>query len=221
MPPTEVTTHPSTGSDTRRHLLDAAERLIGDQGVDRASVRSITELAGANLAAVSYHFGSKDGLVREVFERRLRPINRERIRLLEDCLEPDGPPDLERVVRAFVGPPFQLLRGNQAASFGRCMVRVLSDPGDETRDLLMEVFDEVIKRFAGALQLALPDAKPEGIFWRFHFMIGSMAYTVGMGHLVPEYSRGICSTQDVEAMTERLVRFITAGMRAESEVQRP
>jgi len=216
MESTESKTSHSSTSHTREQLLDAAEQLIGDQGVDRASVRSITELANANLAAVSYHFGSKDALVRQVFERRLLPINRERLKLLDECLDATATLDLESIVRAFVVPPFQVLLGERAASFGRCMVRVLADPGPDTRDLLLELFGEVIRRFTPALQLALPDVDPEGIFWRFHFMVGSMVYTLGMGHLVPEYSHGICDASNVEATVERLVRFVTAGMQAEA-----
>lgn len=212
MSSTEIKATHSPASDTREHLLDAAEQLIGDQGVDRASIRSITELAEANIAAVSYHFGSKNGLVREVFERRLRPINQQRLEMLESCLAESGPPDLESIVRAFVVPPFRVLQGEQASNFGRCLVRVLSDPGPETRDMMMEVFAEVIGRFTEALHDALPDAATEGIFWRFHFMVGAMAYTLGMGHLVPEYSRGVCDTSDVPAIVERLVQFVTSGM---------
>ncbi len=197
---------------TRQALLDAAERLIAQYGVDAASVRAITEAAGANLAAVSYHFGSKDGLVRSVFERRLVPINRQRSELLDACLSGDGRPQLECVVRAFVLPPLQVLRRQHAPDFGRCMIRALAGRGGPC-----EAFEGLIERFAEALSRALPGADPEGIFWRFHFMVGAMAYTVGMGHLIEEYSHGICSCDDLEETGERLVRFIAAGMRAELE----
>jgi AcrR family transcriptional regulator len=200
--------------DTREQLLDAAEQLIGEQGVDRASVRSITDLATANLAAVSYHFGSKDGLVREVFARRLRPINEKRMEMLDACLAKSGEPDMEEIVRAMVIPPFQVLSADRAAYFGRCMVRVLSDPGKEMRALLMELFEGVIERFSAALMTALPDEDPTEVFWRFHFMVGTMAYTLGMGHLVEEYSGGVGDMQDVDEVCERLVRFVTAGMAA-------
>lgn len=201
-----------SSADTKEQLLDAAERLIGEQGIDGASVRAITEAAGVNLAAVSYHFGSKDGLVRSVFERRLRPINRERLELLEACLAESNPPSLERIVRAFVAPPLHVLGSEHAPDFGRCMIRALSDPGEQMRALLMEAFEGVISRFTQALHRALPNEDAEGIFWRFHFMVGSMAYTVGMGHLVEEYSQGVCAASDFEAVSERLVRFVTQGM---------
>lgn len=216
-PDSSTSTNLAAPSDTKEQLLDAAERLIGEQGVDGASVRSITEAAGANLAAVSYHFGSKEGLVRAVFARRLVPINRERLRLLDRCLEDRDQPSLEGIVRAFVKPPLQVLQGERGPSFGRCMIRALTDPGEHMRLLLMEAFEGVIERFSDALRGALPEEAPDDIFWRFHFMVGAMAYTVGMGHLVEQYSHGLCSCGDYEDISERLVRFVTAGMEASAE----
>lgn len=204
----------SESHDTRQQLLDAAEELIGEQGVDRASVRSITDLAAANLSAVSYHFGSKDGLVREVFARRLRPINRKRLEMLDECEAQPGPPELEGIVRAMVMPPFDVLSADQAPNFGRCMVRVLSDPGREMRELLVELLEEIIERFSGALLKALPDEDRTEVFWRFHFMVGTMAYTLGMGHLIEEYSNGVANMRDLDSVAERLVQFVTAGMAA-------
>ena len=74
-----------TTTDTREALLDAAESLFAEHGVQAASLRAITQQAGANLAAVHYHFGSKEGLVRAVFSRRIGPLNEERLRRLEEC----------------------------------------------------------------------------------------------------------------------------------------
>ena len=70
----------STGqsSTTREDLLDAAERLFALHGVNGTSLRAVTREAGANVAAVHYHFGSKEELLREVFARRLGPVNRRR-----------------------------------------------------------------------------------------------------------------------------------------------
>src|ERR1043166_6329556 len=83
-------TEHKTEHATRESLLDAAEALFTEHGIQAASLRAITQKAGANLAAVHYHFGSKEGLVKAVFSRRLKPLNQERLRLLEACdLEAD------------------------------------------------------------------------------------------------------------------------------------
>ena len=88
-------------TSTQDRLLDAAEVLFADQGFS-TSLRSITASAGVNLAAVNYPCGSKDVLIQEVFARRLEPLNRERLRLLDELesAEPDVVPSLERIVEA-------------------------------------------------------------------------------------------------------------------------
>ena len=67
----------SSGS-TKERILGAAEVLFAQRGFDGASLRQLTAAAGVNLAAVNYHFGSKDRLVEEVFRRRLDELNSRR-----------------------------------------------------------------------------------------------------------------------------------------------
>ena len=88
---------------TRARLLAAAERLFAKGGEEATSLRAVTREADANVAAVHYHFGGRDGLLREVLNRHIEPINRRRIELL-DALSSDGHPTaLEAVVEAFFG----------------------------------------------------------------------------------------------------------------------
>src|SRR5215472_7846744 len=91
--------------DTKSRLLGVAERLFADQGFDGVSVRQLTAAAGVNLAAVNYHFGSKEGLLSAIFEQRCRPMNEERLRRLSDCAEhAHRPPMLEQIIAAFIAP---------------------------------------------------------------------------------------------------------------------
>ncbi|MCC7498027.1 MAG: helix-turn-helix transcriptional regulator, partial [Bryobacterales bacterium] len=67
---------------TSERILEAAEGLFAAQGIRGTSLKEITELAEVNIAAVNYHFRSKDALVRAVFERSFEPLNAERLRML-------------------------------------------------------------------------------------------------------------------------------------------
>ena len=67
---------------TKDRILDAAESLFMEHGFEATSLRSITAAAGVNLAAVNYHFGSKEELFQAVLTRRLDPMNQERLDLL-------------------------------------------------------------------------------------------------------------------------------------------
>src|SRR5437763_15014706 len=104
---------------TQESLLDAAESLFSERGIEAASLRAITEKAKANLAAVHYHFGSKQGLVRAVFSRRLAPRNEERLRRLDLCLAAGG--GVEEVLRAFLAPALAMTRDASHDAFGRLL----------------------------------------------------------------------------------------------------
>ena len=67
-----------TGASARERILDQAQRVFAIFGFDGASMRQIAEAAGVPVALVSYHFGSKDGLYRAVFYRRVPAIVEQR-----------------------------------------------------------------------------------------------------------------------------------------------
>ena len=205
----------SSTTDTRVKLLDAAERLFALTGIGGTSLRAITSEAGANLASIHYHFGSKEALLEAVFARRIEPINKERISLL-DQTEANAPePNLEDIIRAFVKPALSLLRSPDHG--GKCVMhlmgRLYSEPGDFKFSIL-RLFEEVAARFGAALHRAVPALPPDELFWRFHFMIGSMAFTLVAGDIIEHRSEGRISLEDVDANVERLVSFIAGGLRA-------
>ena len=207
----EPATHKPT--DTKSSLLDAAERLFAELGIAGASMRAVTRSAGANLAAVHYHFGSKEGLVRAVFRRRLEPLNRERIDRLDELLAAGRERDIEGIVEAFVGPPLRMI-GSQPGgrAFAQLLARAVQEPGAGSRELVLEEFREVIGRFAAALARALPELSREEILWRLHFMIGSLSFTAGLGFLVERFAGVPAATDDPAPVIARLVTFLTGGL---------
>ncbi len=206
--------------ETRDALLDAAERLFADVGIDGASLRAITTEAGANLASVNYHFGSKEGLVRAVLSRRFRPITEQRLAALDECeSEAGGAPLLECVLRAFVAPAITMLASDpdQGAHFIRFMGRVHTELSQTTAAMLQEEFGETLTRFEAALRKALPDLPIDQIYWRFHFAMGAMLHTISCGRILTDYSQGVCRYEDPDDITKRLVSFMAAGMRGEHD----
>lgn len=209
---------PPVPAATRSALLDAAESLLGELGVHGTSLRAITQRAGANLAAVNYHFGSKENLVRSVLARRLGPLNAERMAGLEAAESAaDGAPTTEDIVRAFVTPGLRMIHSAPGGlAFARFLVRAFADRGDDVRELLIAEFAEVGERFTAALAAALPHLPRPELSWRFHFTIGSMAFGAGLGCLAHDISRGACDPEDVDRIIEELVRFTVAGLEAPS-----
>lgn len=208
--------------NTKESLLLAAERLFARQGIARSSLRAITQEAGANLASVNYHFGSKQALVRAVFSRHLGPLNRQRLELLERCEATEGRPRLESIVHAFVAPVVRLRSAGQPGhrDLARLMGRTFSEPGEHVRTIVAEEFGEVIDRFTTALARALPEVPPEELFWRFHFMVGAMVHTAAHGNLARLISGGLCDPDEVEGLTRHLVGFLAAGLRAAGPSER-
>ncbi|HEV7517383.1 MAG TPA: TetR/AcrR family transcriptional regulator [Thermoanaerobaculia bacterium] len=206
---------------TRESLMDAAESLFSERGIQAASLRAITERAGANLAAVHYHFGSKQGLVRAVFSRRLAPLNAERLRRLALCEAPGGSAgnmgsvgSVEGVLHAFLAPVLEMAREASHGAFGRLMGRAFMEPDEEIREILIEQFSEVFNRFTGALARLLPELPEREILWRFHFVAGALGHTVACGPLIERLSEGRCSMSGTEGAADHLVTFLAAGLRA-------
>ena len=214
-----------SGEYTKEKILDSAEELFSDNGFAATSIRAITTRAGVNLAALNYHFGSKDALIDAVFERRIGGLNLERIRLLDE-VESMGKPSLEEVLRAFLAPPIRLAgdpaRGGKV--FMRLMGRAHTEPGDFFRNVIAKQFEEIFRRFGEAFRRVLPNLSPGEIFWRMHFIVGAMAFT--MSHkLTLRYLEGFEDASeagiddfvhpDAGFVLERLVGFSAAGLRAD------
>lgn len=116
--------------DTKQRILDAAEQLFAEHGFDGASLRAITGIAGVNLAAVNYHFKSKESLIQAVLARKLGPINQRRLALL-DAYEADAgskPVPLEKIVHAMIGPMVRPVPAAGGMSFGT-VSQTLAAPG--------------------------------------------------------------------------------------------
>jgi len=203
-------------TDTKTRILDTAERLFAEHGVAGTSLRSVTTAANVNLAAVHYHFGSREALVHAVFERRIVPINHERLRRL-DALEASGHPALEDVIDAFVGPAFELVRDPDGARFIRILARLFLDPSHDTRRLLMEFFVDVARRYMAALHRILGDDVGRDPFIDFKLVLGVMVHGLTMDvetRLLLERSGRAATPIDFDQVRRRVVAFVTAGLRA-------
>jgi len=207
-----------TTLSTKDRILDAAEKLFADNGFAATSMRALTAEADVNLAAVHYHFGSKEALIEAVFARRLGPLNRERLDRLAELEEAAGedPPQLERIVEAFVGPALRMAHKSNPGGrvFMRLMGHTISQPDPRVREMFTEQFREVFERFVPVVQRCLPELEQDELIWRVFFMIGSMAHTMALSEEMQQFSRGRAPTPSPEMMVRRLVPFATAGLAA-------
>ena len=196
-------------NDTKEKILDTAERLIGEQGYAATSLRHIIAEAGVNLAAVHYHFGSKEELLDAVVVRKVTPVNEARIARLEraEAEAGSGPPDLEKVLESFFLPTAEIAGRNPG--FVRLMGQMLAE-GMMPR-IVERHFQATGLRFVAALRRAVPELPQEELMWRVHFMIGAMAHTMCRAPIFPQMAG---DATDMEPRLKRLVTFLSAGFRA-------
>ena len=204
---------------TRDRILAAAEALLMERGYAVTSLREITARARVNLAAVNYHFGSKEALVREVFERRLGPLNAARLAFLDrlEAAAKGRPLPVERIVEAIVVPAIRVSHDPLAggAAFLRLLGRAIVEPTSYVREILPAHYREVIVRFKEAFGRALPHIPTQELAWRMHFMFGAMSYTMAGNDALQLI--GACrldEADDAEAIARRLIPFLAAGLRA-------
>jgi len=188
-------------------------------GFEGASMRLLTTKAGVNLAAVNYHFGSKDALIEAVFQRRLDPMNAARLAEL-DRLEKEAagePLAPEAIIRAFVGESLSMIEDgrNGGRNFVRLLGRTYTEPSKPIRTLIGRMYASTMERFKAAFARALPEVPASELIWRMHFMFGTISYTLAATDTVqliagfkPE------DRHDSRAMQERLVQFLAAGLLA-------
>jgi AcrR family transcriptional regulator len=202
--------------ETRTRILDAAEELFMQHGFEGTSMRALTTRAGVNLAAVNYHFGSKDALIEAVFRRRLDPMNSERVAELER-LEAAGSPSSEAIIRAFIGPSLRMIEDAKGGSrsFIRLLGRTYTEPAKEIRALIGQMYAPAMERYKNALERALPQMPREELVWRMHFMFGTLAYTLAATDTVQLIAG--CKPEDrydARLLEDRLTAFLAAGLHA-------
>ncbi len=204
------------GRVTRERILDAAEQLFAEQGFEGTSIRAVTKEAGANLAAVGYHFGSKAALFEAVAERVMGPVIAEQLGRLNDLEEGEREPEIEELVEAFVAPYFDRLPRKSEArgrTVSRLVGRILGDPTEEIRRVTVEG-TEVRDRYLVAFSKALPNVTREELWWRVLSMIGVVVvHRIGLH----EEGRPLGMPDDNdETVLEWTVAFLSAALRAPS-----
>ena len=201
-------------SETREQLLAAAERLFAERGLAGVTVRLIAAEAGLNWSLVGYYFRGKDRLLAEVYRRHCVALNRERFRLLNDARHAGL--RLESVIEAFVRPALAEIQGDGGHNqYSRLRAMLAAEAAPLLTQLVADNFDESSRTFVAALRECLPHLPADEVLWRFHFMLGTIYYSVSSPQRIKAFSRGRCDPGDVEATVRQLVPFLAAAFRSE------
>lgn len=206
----------------KRKLLDAAEQLFAENGFDGVAIRDVTKVVGMNIAAVNYHFGSRDEMIALVMVRYLVPIREGQIMRL-DAVEQKWTgkslPLLE-VLEAFVKPiSDQFDKSNLSErSYFQLIGRILAKNGDGMSGWIEKDLHQLTGFFIRAFEKALPGIRSEDLAYRFHFMQGSLIHLLTHHKLLKDGNEMVLN---METAISRFVRFAVAGMSEGVEVEVP
>lgn len=197
---------------TKERILSAAEDLFAKSGFAGASLRQVTSAANVNLAAVNYHFGSKENLINELFKRRLDDLTAARMAALEK-VKSARPATLEQVLEAFVQPALSLASERGGSSFVRLLARAFAEHDQRLRRFVSDNYGHVLKEFAKVIANLLPNLPKDALYWRLDFVSGALTYAMSDFGMIKKPA-GVSDEQHRRTAAEHFVRFAAAGLRA-------
>src|SRR5689334_7049232 len=201
---------------TRTAILAAAERLYADRGFGDVTLRDIVAEANVNLAAVNYHFGSKDELIAELFVTRSLALNRDRLRELRAAEERgNGRAGVADILRALVGPSLRGCIGPERdrSTAARFMIRASIEAVPPIRRIRNREIDH-LRKFVVALRRALPDRGDAELYWGLHFALAMAQQNVRDSERLTKLSEDKCELNDVEGVIDRVVDVAVLGLTA-------
>ena len=203
----------STSFSTKDRILGAAEELFAQYGFAGTSLRQVTSHADVNIAAVNYHFGSKENLVNEVFRRRMDEMTAARLEQLQQA-RANQPDDLRAVLAAFVEPALAMAQDRQSGgAFVRVIARAYAEKNDNLRKFLSDHYGHVLREFGKAIAACVPGLSKEELYWRLDFLAGALTYAMADFGLIKRPHHSSEAEHRAKAAQE-LIHFAEAGFRA-------
>lgn len=204
----------NTQFSTKDRILGAAEELFAQHGFGGTSLRQVTSRADVNIAAVNYHFGSKENLVTEVFRRRMDDMSAQRLARLKQARE-QNPGELEPILAAFVEPALALAQDRHGGgAFIRVIARAYAEKNDGLRKFLSEQYGHVLREFGKAIAACVPALSKEQLYWRLDFLAGSLTYAMADFGLIKRPS-GVGEAAHRTRAAQELIRFAAAGFKTD------
>jgi len=216
----------SEAIDPKTKILSTAVALFAERGVAGASLRELTARAGVNVAAVNYHFGSKERLEEAVFEDLAARINKKRLDSLKTVLKEaatrNESPRLEDILETFVEPYLGDAEPGQGELLAQLILKHRLSPTELTTRLMRTHFDPMAKKYVAAFQLACPKVDGQEFVWRYMFMTSTVVLTATDRHKnnrVMTISSGKLSATDSGALRASLLRFLVGGLAASTHAK--
>jgi AcrR family transcriptional regulator len=206
---------------TKERILNAAERLFSERGIDGVSMREIASGAGVQLALISYYFRTKEGLYRAVFQRRIKPVSAERISTLRRLMaRKSPPPTIEEVLEALARPWVELRDKRGGLLYTRLIAREVGDPREGSRGIVRELLDPIALEFIGALEKVLPRHPKSEIHWTYHFFIGGLLLVLLKQERIDRLSGRVVDLAQGQQVIDEIVGLFARALRGSEKVKK-
>ena len=206
--------------DTKTRILDAAEKLFASHGIEGSGLRLITRKAGVNLAAINYHFGSKENLVRAILSRFILTLDQERDRRLKqaETKAVNSRERLEEVVGAFTMGWVSFRR--QHPQYVRIMAQMYSRrnrPNGLFRDIMHDGSREAYTIFTSAVFETLPEIPREVLLERINLAVVAAASFLLNAWLIEGLEEVSGLKIHEELLLDHIVNLIESGLPGENK----
>lgn len=204
---------PKTVTGTKEALIEASVVLFAEKGFDVVSVRDITGAAGANVASVKYHFGSRENLIDAVVARLVTPVNEERIRRIDQLENSGAAISVRSLIEALFKPLLSQIKESPVSEqlFCKLMGRVVGERPYEFPAVIMDQFREIAERFIPGFMKAVPGLSREDALWKIHFSFGVLSSTLMHGDLLKQISESAIGDENLETTFTRIIDYCEGG----------
>ncbi|MGB0203917.1 MAG: TetR/AcrR family transcriptional regulator [Neptuniibacter sp.] len=208
---------------TPSSIVDAAEALFAEQGFAETTVRQITSRAKVNLAAINYHFGSKKGLIQAVAEKFITPLCNELNSQMDSYVGMETKPTLDELLEMLMRALLIVRSENSNALsvFMRLLELAYMGNQEELRDFLIGRYKSRLDNFLIYLRQDSAPMEDDEFFWRLHFLLGSMTFTLSNFHTLHNLEKrqfsGKQEGTEVELILHRMIPVLSAGLQARGE----
>lgn len=205
--------------DTKTKILNAAEQLFADRGFADTSLRLITSQAEVNLASVNYHFGSKKELIQAVLARYLEVFVPGLTDALNELNERDERAEQRNVFECLVSPLLALnaFKHRGTTTFLQLLGRGYVENQGHLRWFITTHYGQMLELFNQAVQSANPHLSKEEIFWRLHFTLGTVVFTMASSKALIDIAKADFNDDvDIEGLIRKVIPFISAGVSTSS-----
>ncbi|MCG8472925.1 MAG: TetR/AcrR family transcriptional regulator [Desulfobacterales bacterium] len=204
--------------ETRSNILDSAEALFAEWGYHATSLRQITDLAGANVASVNYHFGGKEKLLYAVLKRLLEPLNRERLSRLKDleeaCDRNGEPLSVREVYRCFLEPTMGAMHSSEGEHLALIMGRILTEFKGVMMGHVASILQPLLESYINAFCRAVPQRSREEVTLRFRMSMGAMLHAIHTmrANVTEDIPPELQCVVESQVIIDTLIDYVTRAM---------